>query len=823
MVFSYFCPLIHCNLRYFIAIGLFFSLTVSVWAQQNALLKGTVSDTSGKRLEFANVAIVNLENPVGTSTDLSGEFELVVPANRLLRVCVTYVNFQTDTVELKLKPRETHFHRFVLKSRGTLLPSVEIKDDYLRNTGNVQVPVEDLQLMTGPTVGVESIIKTIEGVSSQNELSSQYSVRGGNFDENLIYVNGIEIFRPFLIRSGQQEGLSFINTDMVSGIVFSSGGFEPIYGDKMSSVLSISYQKPFETFKGSASVSLLGENAHVSGIIGSRFSYQFGVRHKTNKYLFNALDTKGEYDPSFTDIQTYLTYDVNERTEIAFLGNLAHNIYRFVPKSRETEFGNFLQPMKMKIYFEGQEQDRFQTLFGALMFSRQSTKNLRWKLIGSAFSTQEQESFDLMGQYYLYETAVGANNEEQSFDRGIGTYLEHARNRLQSVIYNLEHKATLDLRKHTLYWGLKYQYEQVFDRLNEWKLIDSAGSTVPTPPDIPGLPNLPYPPLLLNVVKARNQIQTHRISAYFQARRSFEGKNYRRTLTGGARVQYATWTNEFHCSPRAVLALKPLLWKTDILFRLAAGVYVQPPFYREFRHRNGKLNENIKSQKSFHVVLSEDLNFRMSGRPFQFTTSIYYKYLWDLIPYEVDNIRLTYLAENNAVGYAGGIDVRLSGEFIEKIDSWISLSLMTIQEDIKGDGHGYIPRPTDHLFKASVYFQDYIPRVPDLKVNLMFSFSTGVPFGIPGSERWQQTERMRSYMRSDIGLSWKIRDADATRGKNNFMKYIKRIWLNGEVLNLFDNHNINSYLWVSDAEGYSYGVPNYLTPRQLNARLIFEF
>lgn len=800
-----------------------FFLTLSLWAQSTALLKGNVSDSDGQRLEFANVVIVNLNPPIGSSTDKHGQFQITVPANQQLLVCVTYVNFQSDTLELKLAPNDVHFHDFVLKSQKTLLPSVEIKDEYFRNTGSIQVPTDNMHLMTGPIVGVESVIKTIEGVSSQNELSSQYSVRGGNFDENLIYVNDIEIFRPLLVRSGQQEGLSFVNTDMVSGIVFSSGGFEPMYGDKMSSVLSIKYQKPEEIFKGSASISLLGENAHIAGFAGSRFSYQLGVRHKTNKYLFNALDTKGEYNPSFTDIQTYLTYDIDEHTEIAFLGNLADNVYRFAPETRETEFGNFMQPMKMKIYFEGQEQDRFQTLFGALILSRHTSPKLYRKFIISAFSTHEQEKFDLMGQYFLYETSVGIGGEEQSFDRGIGTYLEHARNRLQSVIYNIEHKASSDFQKHVLHWGMKYQYEQVSDRLNEWRLIDSAGSTMTTPSDIPGVQNMPHPPMLLNVIKARNQIQNHRVLGYIQDRLTFGSDNYRWTLTAGARMQYSVRTREFLCSPRAILACKPLSWNTDILFRLATGVYMQPPFYREFRNREGQLNNNIKSQKSFHVVLSEDLNFRMKDRPFQFTTSLYYKYLWDLIPYEVDNIRIVYLAENNAIGYAGGIDLRLCGEFIEKTDSWISLSVMTIQENIDGDGHGYIPRPTDHLFKAGVYFQDHIPQMPHLRVNLLFSFSTGLPFGVPGSERWQQTERMRAYMRSDIGLSWKLKDENTAWTKNSFMKYVKRIWLNGEVLNLFDNHNVNSYLWVADTEGYHYGVPNYLTPRQINARLIFEF
>ncbi|HBN05879.1 MAG TPA: TonB-dependent receptor, partial [Bacteroidales bacterium] len=648
------------------------------------------------------------------------------------------------------------------------------------------------------------------------------SVRGGNYDENLVYVNDIEIFRPFLIRSGQQEGLSFVNSEMVGDILFSSGGFDAKYGDKLSSVLDIKYKKP-QDFSGSASISLLGGSAHLQGLIGSRMTYQIGYRNKTNKYILGSLDTEGSYYPVFNDLQAYLTYDLNEKTEIAFLGNLADNKYQFIPRTRETTFGSVYQSYKLKVYFDGQELDRFSSMFGALMLTHNPSKNLQLKLIASAFGTDEKESYDIQGQYWLYETQMGETEADSNlFDRGIGTYIEHARNRLVANIYNIEHKGLRFYKNGHLSWGLKYQYELISDRMNEWKMVDSAGTPIGTLPDIPGEINPQNPPMLQNIYKSVNDISSSRISAFAQRQWIFYKKEGEWYFNAGARTQYWTFNNEVLFSPRASVSFKPK-WERDWLFRFASGVYSQSPFFREYRDFEGNINHDIRSQKSVHLVLSSDYNFKMFDRPFKLLASAYYKYLWDLIPYSIDNVRIRYSAENNSKGYVSGMDVRLFGEFIEGIDSWVTMSLMQTKEDIKGDNHGFIPRPTDQLFNMNVSFQDYVPKMPYLRVYLNFNFGTGYPFGPPGSERWQQNYRMPSYMRADIAFTFRIKDENAKWAQNNFMRHLKKIWLNVEWFNVFGNNNVISYMWIGDYDGRYHGVPNYLTPSQVNAKLTIEF
>ncbi|MBP1629149.1 MAG: TonB-linked outer membrane protein, SusC/RagA family [Bacteroidetes bacterium] len=799
-----------------------FFLANDIFAQSKATISGRITDDKKIGLELVNVGIINLKNPIGTTTNRIGNYSFEVPANQELELAISYIGYATKLYKLRLKPNEHRVLDFSLVVSNTTLGAIEIKEDNSRSEGITRIKTEWAKNIIGPSSGIEGLVKTFEGVSSNNELSSQYSVRGGNYDENLVYVNDIEIFRPFLIRSGQQEGLSFINSDMVGDILFSSGGFDSKYGDKLSSVLDIKYKKPQE-FSGSASASLLGGSVHLEGLIGSRMTYQIGYRNKTNKYILGSMDTEGSYYPVFNDLQVYTTYDLNEKTELAFLGNISDNKYQFIPRTRETSFGNVYEVLKLKVYFDGQELDRFSSAFGAFMLTHNPVKDLQLKFITSFFATDEKESYDIQGQYWLYETGLGGSTEEDpGFDRGIGTYIEHARNRLVANIYNFEHKGRKIYSDGTLSWGAKYQLERIQDKMNEWKMVDSSGTTVGTNPDIPGDTNLPASPMLQNIFKSNNEINSSRISAYIQRQWNWEKEIGTWYLNTGARSQYWSFNDEVLFSPRASVSLKPN-WKKDWLFRFATGVYSQSPFFREYRDFEGDINYDIKSQKSLHFVLSSDYNFKMFNRPFKFLAASYYKYLWDLIPYSVDNVRIRYSAQNNSKGYVTGLDLRLFGEFIEGIDSWVTMSIMQTKEDIKGDGHGYIPRPTDQLFNMNVSFNDYIPSMPYIRVYLNFNFGTGYPFGAPNSERWQQTSRMPNYMRADIAFTFRLKDEDSKWAQKNFMRHIKKIWLNVEWFNVFGNQNTISYMWISDFDNKYYGVPNYLTPSQLNAKLTFEF
>lgn len=811
---------IYCLLSFLLLTLVF---TNNIEAQnKNAYIKGKITDEKGVGLDLVNIGVINTKTAIGSTTNQKGEFGFSVPANKELEIAISYIGYATKLYKITLKANEVREINFSLIGSKTTLKEIEIREDNSRSEGITRIKTEWAKNVVGPTSGIEGLIKTFEGVSSSNELSSQYSVRGGNYDENLVYVNDIEIFRPFLIRSGQQEGLSFVNSEMVGDILFSSGGFDAKYGDKLSSVLDIRYKKPQE-FAGSASMSLLGGSVHLEGLIGSKMTYQIGYRNKTNKYILGSLDTEGSYYPVFNDLQAYLTYDLNEKTEIAFLGNIADNKYQFVPRTRETTFGNIYESYKLKIYFDGQELDRFSSLFGAFMLTHKPNKKVQLKFIGSAFNTDEKETYDIQGQYWLYETGMGAPEDDSLlFDRGIGTYLEHARNRLVANIFNTEHKGIRFYDNGNMAWGLKYQYEMINDRMNEWRMVDSAGTPVGTTPSIPGEINPQNPPILQDIYRSVNDISSSRLSAYLQRQWTIykeEGEWY---FNIGARTQYWTFNNEFLLSPRASISYKPK-WEKDLLFRFATGVYSQSPFFREYRDYQGNINKDILSQKSLHFVLSSDYNFKMLDRPFKFLASAYYKYLWDLIPYSIDNVRIRYSAQNNSVGYVTGMDLRLFGEFIEGIDSWLTMSLMQTKENIKGDNYGYIPRPTDQLFNMNISFQDYIPSMPFLRVYLNFNFGTGYPYGPPKTERGEQTYRMPSYMRADIAFTFRIKDENTKWAQNNFMKHIKKIWFNVEWFNIFGNQNTISYMWIADYDGCYFGVPNYLTPSQINAKLSFEF
>ena len=820
---SYLCVVIKLKLSprkllrttHFLYVFLFLIIPFAASSQETGVLRGNISDPKGNRLNFVSVSITNIPKPIGTRTDKKGNYQIQIPANEELTVVVSYMGYESQSFIISVLPNETKQLDCMLQLSVKELPThekVEIRD---KETGSVSINLEKIENITGPKGGIENILP---GTSSSNELSSQYSVRGGNFDENLVYINGIEIYRPFLIRSGQQEGLSIINPDMVSNVRFSSGGFEAKYGDKMSSVLDINYKKP-QQFKGSVSGSLLGTSLSIEDIVKEKFSYSFGFRQHSNNNLLKSLDQKGEYKTSFTDIQGLFDYQYNSKLRFSFLGIYSNNIYRVVPTDRETDFGNMYEPLRLKIYFDGEEKDRFQTLLGAFSSIYNPNENTQLQFIVSGFNSRESETYDILGEYWMSE--IQADGEAGDI-KGIGSYLDHGRNFLYANVFNIEHKGLIIAPSGNWNWGVKFQSEYIYSKLNEWELIDSAGYTIPSFEDFPGSAN-PHsnPPMLQNVINSKNEIQSNRLSGFIQKNWTFQTKQEDTfTLLTGIRTQYWNFNKEILVSPRVSVSYQPH-GKDDIFFRLSTGVYSQSPFYREYRTPEGDINKNIKSQKSYQVVGAVDYQFTAWERPFKFVAEIYYKYITDLIPYTIDNLRISYAGHNNATGYATGLDLRLNGEFVPDIESWASITLMQTQENI--NGNGYTARPTDQRFMFKLFFQDYIPSVPWWKMNILFTFGSGLPFTQPNQTDFSKTGRLPAYMRADWGTSLRFKDPSSKWAKNNVFRHIKNAWIYFEVFNLFDNKNVISYIWVSDYENRQYAVPNYLTRRQLNIKLSLDF
>ncbi len=819
-------------MRYLLILLALFTIA-QVNAQEHAVVYGKVTDEKGHPLELVNVAISGL--PGGTMTNRKGMFELKVPANVDIYIAMSYVGFETTIEQIKLQKGERFELNKAMKPATTELPAVQVEDKQIRNSNLIRIDPKTAFNVTSASDKIPTILKTLPGVSSNNELSSQYSVRGGNYDENLVYVNDIEIYRPFLIRSGQQEGMSFVNSDLVSSLLFSAGGFEAKYGDKMSSVLDLQYKKPNE-FGGSASASLLGGSFHLEGVaLKKKFSYLAGVRHKTNQYLLNALETKGDYKPTFTDVQALFTYNLSKKTEISFLGTVARNYYKLIPSTRETDFGTYNQAQRLTVYFDGQEVDKYLTYLGGLTLTFKPNQKTRLKLIASGYNSDESENYDIIGQYWIgqIETTFGSENFGNVIEsQDIGTYMNHARNKININVFNITHKGTMELDNQLLQWGIKYQKEQVDDIMKEWVLIDSAGYTLPRPSDTPGDSVMLYPFDMYDLIRTSASISSNRLTGYIQNTWGVEPEISRVSLTAGIRANYWDLNKQLVVSPRATISYKPE-WKEDIVLRFSAGMYYQPPFYRELKNIDGKLNLNQKAQTSIHFVAGTDWNFKAWGRPFKFVTEAYYKYLDNLIPYYVDNVRIRYYAFEKSHGYATGIDFKVNGEFVPGVESWASLSVMSTKEDIYGDYYynsadvrvepGYIPRPTDQRVRFSIFFQDYLPNFPSYKMNLTLMFGSSLPFGPPNSPRWQQTLRMPPYRRVDIGFSKEIIGEHTRFSSKNPFRAFKSLWLTLEVLNLLQVNNTVSYTWVTDVYGRQYAVPNYLTPRQLNVKMIAAF
>jgi hypothetical protein len=837
--------------RAIVVIGLVIFFLSFTRGQDNPTLSGTVTDEEGQPVELVNVAVIGYTS--GTSTDAEGKYELKVPADREVFIKFTFIGYQDRQFKVKLEEGEQRVLHVMMTSTTTDLPVFEIRDEQIRNTNYIRLDPKEAKLIPTISGGVEDLIKTLPGVTSTNELSSQYSVRGGNFDENLVYVNGIEIYRPFLIRSGQQEGLSFINSKLISSILFSAGGWDAKYGDKMSSVLDIRYKKPTD-FGGSVEASLLGANVHLEGRIKERFTYLMGVRYKTNQYVLQGLDTQGNYQPNFVDVQGFFTYDISEKLELSVLGYYSSNSYKFIPETRETDFGTFQEAYRLRVFFDGQEVDRFDSYTGAVSMKYLQQQNLSHTFSLSTFRTVESETFDIQGQYWLglLENAPG---DEQFGDvvatQGVGTNLDHARNRLDASVYSFSYRGILETERNYLQWGVSYNHERIDDKLNEWELIDSAGYTLPRPPTTIGGTNNPSQLELFNAVRTKANINSNRINGYIQNSWEFYSGEKVFALTAGIRGAYWDYNDEVIVSPRATLSFNPK-WEKDILFRLSAGYFYQPPFYRELRSLDGEINPGIRSQQSIHFVAGTDILFFAWERPFKFTAEAYYKYMDNLIPYVVDNVRIRYLGENLSSGYATGLDMKVNGEFIEGIESWASLSIMKTEEDIKNDFYyeyfneagekirpgitiddtpvdsnriepGFIPRPTDQRVNFSIFFQDYLPRNPTYSIYLKLIFGTGMPFGPPNEPKYKHTLRYPPYRRVDIGLTKQLIGGYSSFSDKNPLRHINNAYVSLEVFNLLQIFNTISYTWVSDFEGRQYAVPNYLTPRLINLRLLVEF
>ena len=775
-------------------------LSLSAVAQSFSL-SGSVVDNDGNPIELATVACVCQAKV--TMTNLKGKFSLQLQSADSVIVRFSMVGYKTRQRILR-NPRGKQTLRVVLNPMESL-DELVVTERRRQTTQTEKLDIKDVRNSPSATGNsVEELVQQQAGVSSHNEMSSQYNVRGGSFDENAVYINNVEVYRPFLVRSGQQEGLSIINPDMVGSVAFSTGGFEAKYGDKMSSVLDITYRQPQKT-EVSASVSLLGASAYV-GIGGKRFSMSHGLRYKTNKYLLGSLDTEGEYKPDYLDYQTFISYRPDSLWSVDFIGNISDNHYTFQPFNRETSFGTLTDVKSFKVYFDGQEKDLFRTLFGALNITRRFGKNTSVSLLASAFYTKEQETYDIQGQYWLDDVSNNTNI-------GVGTYMEHGRNFLTGHVENLKLIARHKTKRHDMEASLAIKFEKVKENSTEYEMRDSSGYSIPHTADRLDL---------IYSLRSQNEIDSRRIEGYLMDTYRFATDGEKQsffTLNYGLRFSNWSFNGETTVSPRASLAIVPG-FNHDVTFRLATGIYYQTPFYKELRDTstvNGRtvvtLNEKIKSQQSIHFVAAFDYRFKMLSRQFKFTTEAYYKRFHNLIPYNINNVKVTYYGENLCDGYAAGMDFKLYGEFVPGTDSWLTFSLMKTRQTLYGVS---LPLPTDQRYSLNLHFTDYFPGTERWRMTLRLAYADGLPFGPPHSGIERMQFRAPAYKRADIGLSYLL-----AKGKENGSWY-RNLWLAADCLNLFGISNVNSYYWVTDVTNNQFAVPNYLTGRRFNVRFTIE-
>ncbi len=799
---------------------------------QTATLRGVLLDELNNPIENATIS-ANLN---GTISNSNGFYILEIPSNKDINVEFSHINHKPVRVIFNLRNGQEFEFNPVLKIDIEQIETVVITGTK-RSVfeGVTTISPEIIRTIKGAQPGVENLLKTLPGVNISNELSTQYSVRGGNFDENLVYVNGIEVYRPFLVRSGQQEGLSFVNTNMVQDVQFSAGGFQAKYGDKLSSVLDITYRKPTE-FGLRTDFSLLGGSITAEGASkNNKFSALVGLRYRDNTLLVDAKETQTNYEPQFLDAQTYMNYKISPKFNLSFLGNITSNTYNYAPKTRQTNFGTLQNPIALLVFYEGQEQDAYSTYFGALNGSYQVNENLNLQLIGSSFHTTEQEYFDILAQYRLGEvnSYIGDENlGEVEFSEGIGGQINHARNDLDALITTIEHRGDYKKNKNHFQWSIKYTNEDIRDRVVEWEVIDSAGFSI-NPPNLDQFDNQPYTPNTgplapYQNIRATNSTKVQRLQAFAQwSKRSSLGSSevfYNfgvRAHQWNVNGQNINSKQQMVFSPRGQFSIKPN-GKKDMLYRLSGGLYYQPPFYRELRDVNGTVNSNVKAQRSIHLVAGHEYSFKLWKRPFKLISEAYYKSLSDVNPYTVENVRIRYAANNNAKAYAYGLDVRLNGEFVAGTESWFSFGYLKTEEAI--GGKEFIARPMDQRLKFGVLFQDYIPQLPNMKMYLNLVYNTGVPGGSPSyADVYSYQNRLPDYKRADIGMSYVLVDAK-NRAKNGWKKRFKELSFGVEIFNIFDVQNSITNTWVRDV--YSkrqYSIPNYLTPRVFNIRLNMRF
>ena len=801
------------------------------WGQKTSIIKGFVKDSNNNSIENVSVQY----GGTGTTTNASGYYQIRIPLNIKITLEFSHVGFKSLNKEFFTKKRNIIRFSPVLISENEVLEEVVIKNEIKDAQGVTTFKAKDIQRIPGANSGIETLLMTLPGVSNNNELSTQYNVRGGNFDENLVYVNGIEIYRPFLVRSGQQEGLSFVNSTMVQNINFSAGGFQAKYGDKLSSVLDITYRKPTE-FSASVKASLLGSSITVEDVfLDNKLTAIVGVRYRDNSLFVNAKQIETNFKPRFTDVQTFLSYEKNKKLSLNFLGNFSLNKYDYQPVTRRTRFGTVSDPLELIVFYDGQEKDTYLTAFGALSANYQVNDNFELTGTVSAFNTQEEEYFDIAASYNLGEVDSNIGSEtfgDVTFSEGIGSQLNHSRNDLDALITNVQIKGTYKKNENQIDFGIKYQSENIKDRIREWEIIDSVGFSV-RPLNLGFINDQPYNPYTGPIepfqnIRSENKLNINRFSGFFQySKKGFIGDH---KIWWNLGVRGHLWSvnanqnnsiSQFIFSPRAQFAIKPN-WEKDMLFRVSGGVYSQPPFYKELRDFKGEIIPNIKAQKSIHMVLGGDYSFTMWDRPFKLTTELYYKNLSNINPYSVDNVRIRYQANNNAKGYATGVDVRLNGEFVPGNESWISLGILKTEENI--DNRGYIARPSDQRFKLGILFQDYVPNLPDLKAYLNLVYNSGVPGGAPSyANPYNFQNRLRDYRRADLGVLYIFTDANK-KFSSGFLSKFKEFTVGLELFNMFDIQNSITNTWVRDvATKNQFGVPNYLSGRILNLRIGLKF
>jgi hypothetical protein len=808
-------------------------------AQKSASIYGNITDSIGRVIADVNIQVRN-HNIIESSNDV-GSYQIQVPAQKELELIFTYVGRSPYIIKVNpLNPGE-RINIPIQMSYGISLRTFVLTEERDREKiSMVSIDPKKIEGLPNVSGSFESILKTLPGVTSNSELSSQYNVRGGNYDENLIYVNDIEIYRPFLPRSGQQEGLSFIHTELVQNVKFSAGGFEARYGDKMSSVLDIKYKDPTK-FAASTNAGLLGVQSHVEGASKDlRFTYLLGARYWSNKYVLGTLDVQGDYQPSFYDVQTLLNFHIKENLTLSVLGSYAQNRYNFIPQNRETTFGTVTRAYRLNIFFDGADLMEYQTGTLAATVNYRPTPFSQLKLIASTFYSNENEIFTVEGAYRLsdIETDLGSDNFAQARNlRGVGYFINNARNSVIARVSNIGHRGFQTMGKHNLQWGAFFQTEQIQDKLHEWQYDDSSGFSRPQL-DTNGNFNLN------SFLSTRLNLSSHRLHGYLQNSQTLN-KTYNAVLTYGLRANYWSYNQQLVFSPRLQFGFEPNRKhnrlvrdkiiagkiRKDWMIKAAYGWYYQAPFYRELRDFDGVLNPNIRAQRAIHYVLGGDMNFTAWNRPFKFTTEVYYKQLDFLIPYEIDNVRIRYFANNNSSGYASGLDFRVNGEFVKGAESWASVSFMKTQEKITGisDIFGnaitprYIPRPTDQRLTFAIFFQDYLRNNPKIRMNLNLVYGSGLPFGVPDRNRYNDISRMPSYRRVDIGLN-RVLIAEENEKRNNFWKRtFKSAWVGIEVFNLLGINNTISYIWITDVSANRYAVPNYLTNRRINLRLLLKF